>query len=240
MKFAINRYSIGLPVILDDPPPVAEAVLEEHAFGAPPRELRPIWIVEIDSLDQCLELIDRYDLHIAISRSEYRSGGALEAPGERLYGIALRDNPFSQSDTDLGPVRILRDGSASDRAGRLTRHPGWPGNARTKFALNRYDVDFHAVVDDPPPIADAVLEWHPFGIPPYELRQIWVFEIGTLEEIVARVDALDLEMCLSRSGYWSGSSLEDLGERLYGIATVGDWSFPIDPRDRPIRIVSRE
>jgi len=240
MKFAINRYSIDLPVILDDSPPVADAVLEEHAFGGLPRELRPIWIVEIDSLDQCFELIDRHDLQIVISRSEYWSGGALEAPGERLYGIALQDNPFSEPGTDLGPVRIMRDRSASDRPGRPTRHPGRPGNARTKFALNRYNVDFHAVVDDPPPLADAVLEWHPFGIPTYELRQIWIVEIDTLEEILARVDALDLRICVSGSGYWSGNTFENLGERLYGIATVGDRSFPVDPRDRPIRIVPQE
>ena len=35
-----------------------------------------------------------------------------------------------------------------------------------KFALNRYNIDFHAVITDPPPIAGAQIEELMFGLPP--------------------------------------------------------------------------
>jgi hypothetical protein len=42
MRFAVNRYSVDFHVIAQDGAPLAGAILETHAFGIPPFELREI------------------------------------------------------------------------------------------------------------------------------------------------------------------------------------------------------
>jgi hypothetical protein len=105
-----------------------------------------------------------------------------------------------------------------------------------KFALNRYNVNHHVQPVDPPPMPDARLEEHPFGTTPFELRQIWIVEVDHLAQILTVVDQERAYVDFSLSAFWSGNSLEDPGERLYGIAVFDDPSYPIDPRDRPIMI----
>lgn len=104
-----------------------------------------------------------------------------------------------------------------------------------KFAVNQYNVNFHVRAGDSPPIAGAILEEHPFGIPPLELRQIWIADINDLSHILETVDRYGAAIDVSKSGYWSGNSLDNPGERLYGLGIYDDKS--IDAPEQPIRIV---
>ena len=103
-----------------------------------------------------------------------------------------------------------------------------------KFAVNRYDVDFHIIPDDPAPLPAAQIEEHPFGVPPVEIRPIWMIEIANLETILKLVVEQGLILQLSLSGYWSGADRENPGQRLFGISLIDDPDYEIDPRDRPI------
>ncbi len=104
-----------------------------------------------------------------------------------------------------------------------------------KFAVNRDNVNFHVQAGDSPPIAGAMLEEHPFGIPPLELRQIWVAYIDDLSHILETVDRNGAAIDVSRSGYWSGNSLENPGERLYGLGITDDKGLDAD--EQSIRVV---
>lgn len=106
-----------------------------------------------------------------------------------------------------------------------------------RFAVNRYNVSFHVVLEDPAPLPDARLEHHPFGRPPFEMRSIWMVEISDLQELLDLTQKVGVNLELSHSAYWSGASLEIPGERLYGISVIDDPHYEIDPRDRPKRIV---
>jgi hypothetical protein len=88
-----------------------------------------------------------------------------------------------------------------------------------------------------PPLPAAIVEDHPFGIPPIEIRSIWVFEINDLAQILSVVESKGLCLEISYSGYWSGSTLTEPGERLFGISLYED--LGIDRRRRPIRIVRK-
>jgi len=105
-----------------------------------------------------------------------------------------------------------------------------------KFATNRYDVDFHVVLEDPAPMAGAQLEHHPFGVPPFEIRPIWVVEIADLRDLLDRIQQLGVSLEISLSGYWSGLSLGDPGRRLFGIGLIDDPDYKVDPRDEPLQI----
>ena len=105
-----------------------------------------------------------------------------------------------------------------------------------KVALNRYSLLFHIVESDSPPISSATIETHPFGLPPFELRSIWVFELRGMDHLLEIISAKGVPVEVCYSTYWSGDTLADPGERLFGISLVDDPKFNIDPRDRPIKL----
>src|SRR5262249_15658338 len=111
--------------------------------------------------------------------------------------------------------------------------------SKMKFAVNRYNIDFHVVLDDLPPLPEARLETHPFGHPPFEMRPIWTVEIGTLEQLLSIVRGGGTILDVSESAYWSGDSLKDPGVRLFGIALIDHPTRGIDPRDQPVRLDSQ-
>jgi hypothetical protein len=108
-----------------------------------------------------------------------------------------------------------------------------------KFALNRYNIDFHAVITDPPPIAGAQIEELMFGLPPFEVRPIWTVDIRDLAQITELIESLGVSMEVSKSGYWTGPDVRDPGERLFGISLIDDPNYQIYPRDHPIRIIKQ-
>ena len=105
-----------------------------------------------------------------------------------------------------------------------------------KFAVGRYNVDFHPVPSDPAPVSGAVLEDHAFGIPPREVRSIWVAEISSLEDLLEALQGGQAEINLSVSGYWTGETISSPGERMYGLGVFDDPSFGIDTRPRPVML----
>jgi hypothetical protein len=109
-----------------------------------------------------------------------------------------------------------------------------------KFAVNRYDLNFHVILEDPAPIPDAQLEHHPFGLPPFEIRPIWTVDIADLDQLLGLIERLGTSLDVSRSGFWSGFDLANPGERLFGISLIDDPTYEIDPRDRPIPIPRHE
>jgi hypothetical protein len=108
-----------------------------------------------------------------------------------------------------------------------------------KFAVNRYNIIFHAVITDPPPIAGAQIEQLLFGLPPFEVRPIWTIDIRDLAQLTELIESLGVSMDVSKSAYWTGSDFRDPGQRLFGISLIDDPSYKIDPRDRPIKIIKR-
>lgn len=105
-----------------------------------------------------------------------------------------------------------------------------------KFAVNQYNVNFHVQTGDSPPIAGAMLEEHPFGIPPLELRQVWIADINDLSHILKTIDHNGTIVDVSKSGYWSGNSLDNPGERLYGLGIYDD--VGANPHGgQPVRVV---
>lgn len=105
-----------------------------------------------------------------------------------------------------------------------------------KAVANRYRIDFHIDRDDPPPIPGLRIEARPFGIPPFEMRQIWTFDLTRLEELLNILRDNSVELTVSLSPYWSGSSIEVPGTQLLGVALVDDLNHRIDSRDAPIPI----
>ena len=108
-----------------------------------------------------------------------------------------------------------------------------------KFAVNRHQIGFHAVITDPAPIPGARVEHLLYGLPPFEVRPIWTTDIDDLGQLMDLADRFGVSLDLSKSPYWSGSDFHDPGERLFGISLVDDPSYEIDPRDRPVMIVKR-
>ncbi|MFZ0425816.1 MAG: hypothetical protein WAL80_23305 [Xanthobacteraceae bacterium] len=106
-----------------------------------------------------------------------------------------------------------------------------------KFALNRYNVNDPLISGDPPPIPNISKESHPFGEPPFEVRSIWVFEMNDFADITRMISSGEKAVELSLSGYCSGSSLAEPGERLFGISLYDN--LDIDPWGHPIRIVRK-
>ena len=106
-----------------------------------------------------------------------------------------------------------------------------------RFALNRYDINFRVIVADGPPIPGAKLEVHPFGLPPFERRDIWMIEVRNLDHVCELAQHLGTQLNISESSYWSGTTLSEPGNRLFGISVIDDPSAEIDPRDKPIRVV---
>jgi len=94
---------------------------------------------------------------------------------------------------------------------------------------------------DPLPIAGVTLEVLPFGVDwAFELREIWTLKISDLVELLALVQRLRMAIRISVSPYWSGDSLENPGEPLFGFAVMDDPKVhPVHPRNRPILIVRR-
>jgi hypothetical protein len=105
-----------------------------------------------------------------------------------------------------------------------------------KFAVNRYNIDCHAVITDPAPIPGAQIEQLLFGLPPFDVRPIWTIDIRDLTQLTELIESLGIPMEVSKSGFWTGSDFRDPGERLLGISLIDDPNYQIDPRDRPIRI----
>jgi hypothetical protein len=106
-----------------------------------------------------------------------------------------------------------------------------------KFAVNRYSLNLLPILTDPPPIPGASTEALPFGLPPFEMRSVWVFELTGLDELLALTRTLGVSLELSESPYWSGNSLSDPGNRLFGISLIDDPNYQIPPQDRPVAII---
>jgi hypothetical protein len=106
-----------------------------------------------------------------------------------------------------------------------------------KFAINQYNVNYPVVPGDKAPLPNAVIESHPFGMPPFEMRSVWVADINELAEIVRVISTGELVMEFSLSGYWSGSSLAEPRERLLGVGLYENLNT--DPGRPPVRIVPK-
>ena len=102
-----------------------------------------------------------------------------------------------------------------------------------RFAANWYQIEFEIMPENPPPLPGARLEVRPFGIPPIEMREIWVAEVDCLEVILERILEMRVAMDISLSAYWSGPSIDDPGERLFGLALIDEYDLPPDPRETP-------
>ena len=105
-----------------------------------------------------------------------------------------------------------------------------------KLVANYYSLNFHVMEQDKPPIAGARLERLPFGVPPFELRLTWTVEITDLESLVDQVKHRGISLNLCESPFWSGTSIEQPGERYFGVSVVDDPEAQIDPRDQPIKL----
>ena len=106
-----------------------------------------------------------------------------------------------------------------------------------KFVINRYNIDFHVILEDPPPIPGARLEHHAWGLPPVEVRPIWTVEFADLMQLLDAIERLGVCLDVSKSAYWSEADVANPGERLFGLSVTDDWSCEVDPRDRPIQIL---
>ena len=92
MKFLVAIGRVSLPFIPDDPPPLPDAELAELPFGNPPREMRPGWIAEFESLEDLLESIDSNKAIFGVELSDYWDAKSVEEQGERLIGIGVMDD----------------------------------------------------------------------------------------------------------------------------------------------------
>jgi hypothetical protein len=91
-----------------------------------------------------------------------------------------------------------------------------------KFAVNRYNIDCHAVITDPAPIPGAQIEQLLFGLPPIEIRSIWTFDIRDFAELTEIIESLGVSMKVSKSAYWTGPDVHAPEERLFGISLIDD------------------
>lgn len=114
MEFAVNRYKVNFHAIPSDPPPLPGARLEARPFGWPPFEMREIWIMEIDGLEELLRTIRAMDTDFEVSLSAYWSGPRIGAPGHCLFGISLVDDPKFAIDPRDRPVEIVRPSDKPD------------------------------------------------------------------------------------------------------------------------------
>jgi hypothetical protein len=103
-----------------------------------------------------------------------------------------------------------------------------------KFVANRYSLNFHIVKEEPLPLPGLTLEKRFFGLPPYELRDVWTVEISTLEDMTQLIQSLEATFELSLSAFWTGDDLENPGQRMHGISVIDDNSHLIDSRDAPV------
>jgi hypothetical protein len=109
MKVVVNRYSVDFHATPREQPPIPGATLEDHPFGLPPFEMRPIWTIDIQSLNDLFALIDREHVSLDLSRSGYWSGPDFQECGERLFGIALiDDHTWEDVDPRDRPIAIRR------------------------------------------------------------------------------------------------------------------------------------
>jgi hypothetical protein len=107
-----------------------------------------------------------------------------------------------------------------------------------RFAANWYNVDYHIVKENGPPIDGASAMRLPFGVPPFEMREIWVVEASSISQIADWVNKNALTVTVSSSGFWLGDSIENPGERMLGLGVCDDVSRTIDERDLPCGIIS--
>jgi len=108
VKFAVNRGRIELRYVVEDPPPLPFGSIEQHPYGCPPREMRPIWVANVASLEELLEVVARENFVISISNSGYWSGKSIEAPGKLMFGIAVFDDWESPPDARDLPIEIVQ------------------------------------------------------------------------------------------------------------------------------------
>jgi hypothetical protein len=109
--------------------------------------------------------------------------------------------------------------------------------ATLKYVVNWYNADFHAVLENGPPLEGARLERHLFGLPPYEARDVWAIELDAIETLLPEVRDRGLGVTISSSGTWSGKDQDAPGELLFGLGVFDDVTRVIDPRDQPIMLV---
>jgi len=106
-----------------------------------------------------------------------------------------------------------------------------------KYVVNWYDADYHAVLENGPPLVGARLEPHLFGYPPREVREVWIIELDAVESLFPSIRDRGLGLTISYSGTWSGNDQATPGERLFGLSVYDDVTRVVDPRDRPVLIV---
>ena len=108
-----------------------------------------------------------------------------------------------------------------------------------KCAVNYYNVSFHVLPDEPPPVSGARLEHLPFGIPPCEIRDIWTIEVNDMSDLTALLSGGEVHLVLSEGPFWSGQEIENPGEKLIGIGVLDETNPQIDRRGRSIRFLKR-
>jgi hypothetical protein len=94
-----------------------------------------------------------------------------------------------------------------------------------KFVVNRYNIDLPIRPEDSPPMAECTQTYLPYGLPPFEMRQIWVIELVSLEDLTRVIEKNGAIFDVSKSGFWSGTDIQQPGERLFGMALMDDPSF---------------
>jgi hypothetical protein len=89
-----------------------------------------------------------------------------------------------------------------------------------KFALNWYHIEIPPY--ESAPIEGAIREVHPYGIPPFEMRNVWTVELATIAEMVWLLENMGAGVTLTVSGFWSGDSFESPGSLMHAIALFDD------------------
>ena len=105
-----------------------------------------------------------------------------------------------------------------------------------RFVVNFFRPDLRVVAKNGPPLPDAVLEDHAFGVPPREVRQAWIVEVADLNELAKLAREDGLYVWVQKTGYWSGTTPDNPGERLFGLGISDGKAHEIHPADRPVQI----
>ncbi|HLY06246.1 MAG TPA: hypothetical protein VKR31_10900 [Rhizomicrobium sp.] len=106
MKLVVNYYRVDFHIMKDQPPPVPGARVESLAFGFPPFEIRETWTFEVEGLSDLLDLIEKGNVLLTLSKSGYWNSADLGDLREPLYGVAVLDAVHCPSDPRDRPIRI--------------------------------------------------------------------------------------------------------------------------------------
>jgi hypothetical protein len=108
MKYVVNWYSTDLHAVLENGPPLIGAYLEDHPFGAPPRELRTVWVIELDALETLLPQIQDHSVIVSLSYSAIWSGPNMRNPGAPLFGLSITDDVERSFDPRDRPIHLVQ------------------------------------------------------------------------------------------------------------------------------------